>query len=141
MIDEKENMENYAIYLVDLLTGQIFNMKQPKVLNLAKGTYEDRFILIFGGTALGIDDEVLLNKVFVYADNTNNELVIKNNNNQIINKVEFYNLLGQKVSTIKNIETKFENRISTKNLASSIYIVKVFTEKGIISKKISINNN
>jgi hypothetical protein len=141
MIDEKDNMDGYAIYLVDLLTGQIFNLNKPKVLNLAKGTYKDRFVLIFGGTALGVDDEALLNKVSVFSDNVNNEVVIKNNNNQVIDKVELYNLLGQKVKTWKNIETKFETRISTNNLASSIYIVKVFTDKGISSKKISINNN
>ncbi|WP_347174420.1 T9SS type A sorting domain-containing protein [Polaribacter uvawellassae] len=141
MIDEKENMEGYTIYLVDLITGQIFNLDSPKVLNLAKGTYKDRFVLIFGGSALGIDDEAILNKILVYSDNENNELVIKNNNNQVVNKIELYNLLGQKVTTWKNIETKFENRISTNNLASSIYIVKVFTEKGVFSKKISVKNN
>ena len=139
MIDEKENMDGYAIYLVDLITGQIFNMNKPKVLNLAKGTYKDRFVLIFGGTALGVDDEALLNNITVFSDNVNNDLVIKNNNNQVIDKVEIYNLLGQKVKTWKNIETKFENRIPVNNLAASIYIVKVYTDKGIISKKISIN--
>ena len=141
MIDEKENMDGYAIYLVDLLTGQIFNLDKPKVLNLAKGTYKDRFALIFGGSALGVDDEALLNKITVFSDNQNKELVIKNNNNQLIEKVEIYSLLGQKVTTWKNIETKFENRISTSKLASSIYIIKVFTDNGIISKKISVNNN
>ncbi|MFN0729226.1 T9SS type A sorting domain-containing protein [Polaribacter gochangensis] len=141
MIDEKENMRDYSIYLVDLLTGQIFNLDTPKVLNLAKGTYNDRFVLIFGGKALGVDDEALLNKISVYSDNQNNELVIKNNNNQNIHKIEVYTLLGQKVTTWKNLETKFENRISTKNLASAIYIVKAFTDKGVLSKKVSINNN
>ncbi|WKD86782.1 Alpha-agarase [Polaribacter huanghezhanensis] len=140
MVDEKENMTDYTIYLVDLLTGQIFNLDNPKVLNLAKGTYNDRFILIFGGKALGVDDQALLNKVTVYSDNENKELVIKNNNNQGIHKIELYNLLGQKVSAWKNIETKFENRFSTRNLASSIYIVKVFTDKGISSKKVSVTN-
>jgi len=81
MIDEKVNLNGYSIYFVDLLTGQIINLETPKTLNLAKGTYNDRFVLIFGGTALGVDDEVLLNKITVYSDNTNKELVIKNNNN------------------------------------------------------------
>jgi len=140
MIDEKENMADYTIYLVDLLTGQIFNLNNPKVLNLAKGTYNDRFILIFGGKALGVDDQALLNKVTVYSDNENNELVIKNNNNQTIDKIELYNLLGKKVNSWKNVETKFENRFSISNLASSIYIVKIFTDKGVSSKKVSITN-
>ena len=98
--------------------------------------------LEFGQNNIGIEcDEDLLNKIAVFSDNVNNDLVIKNNNNQVIDKVEIYNLLGQKVKTWKNIETKFENRIPVNNLAASIYIVKVFTDKGIISKKVSISNN
>ncbi|ARV06060.1 hypothetical protein BTO04_04790 [Polaribacter sp. SA4-10] len=140
MIDEKENMGDYTIYLVDLLTGQIFNLNTPKVFNLAKGTYNDRYVLIFGGRTLNTDNQSLLNKIIVYSDNENNELVIKNNN-QSIHKIALYSLLGQKVATWKNVETKFENRLSTRNLASSIYIVKVFTNKGIFSKKVIVNNN
>lgn len=139
MIDEKENMDGYNIYLVDLVTGQIFNLSTPKELNLSKGTYKDRFALIFGGTALGVDDEVLLNKISVFADNSANEIVIKNNNNQPIKKVELYNLFGQKVHDWKNLETKFENRLKTNQLPSAVYIVKVFSEKGTTSKKIIID--
>jgi hypothetical protein len=139
MIDEKENMDGYNIYLVDLVTGQIFNLDKPKELNLSKGTYKDRFALIFGGTALGVDDETLINKITVFADNSNKEVVIKNNNNQTIKKVELYNLLGQKVKEWKNLETKFESRLQINNLPASVYIVKVLSDKGNISKKILID--
>ena len=139
-IDGKENMDGYTIYLVDLLTGQIFNLATPKELNLPKGTYSDRFVLIFGGTALGIDDEDILNKLLVYSDNSNNDIVIKNNNNQNIKKVELYNLLGQKVKEWKNLETRFENRLKTNELPSSVYIVKVYSDTGNFSKKIIIHD-
>lgn len=138
IIDEKENMDGYTIYLVDLLTGQIFNLETPKELNLSKGTYTDRFALIFGGTALGIDDDEILNKILIYSDNSTNEIVIKNNNNQTIKKVEIYNLLGQKVKEWKNLEQKFETRLSTNQLSSAVYLIKLATDKGNISKKIII---
>jgi len=138
IIDDKENMDGYNIYLVDLLTGQIFNLETPKELNLSKGTYTDRFALIFGGTALGIDDEEILNKILIYSDNSTNEIVIKNNNNQTIKKVEIYNIFGQKVKEWKNLEQKFETRLSTNQLSSAVYLIKLATDTGNISKKIII---
>jgi len=135
-IDEKENMDGYDIYLVDLLTGQIFNLALPKELNLSIGTYTDRFALIFGGIALGVDDEAILNKLLIYTDNTANEIVIKNNNGRTIENVELYTLLGQKVKQWKNLDTSFENRLDIQELSSAIYIVKIATDKGSITKKI-----
>ena len=139
-IDDRENMDGYNIYLVDLLTGQLFNLDTPKELNLSKGTYTDRFVLIFGGTALGIDDDEVMNKLLVYSDNSNNDIVIKNNNNQQVQKVELYNLLGQRVNNWKNLETKFETRLQTTDLPSAVYIIKIQTDKGNLSKKIFIRN-
>ena len=135
-IDDKENMDGYTIYLVDLLTGQIFNLETPKELNLSQGTYTDRFALIFGGTALGIDDDEIANKTLIYSDNATNEIVIKNNNSQAIQKVMLYNLLGQKVKEWKNLEQKFETRLSTNELSPAVYVIKLSTDTGNISKKI-----
>jgi len=140
MIDEKENMDGYTIYLIDLVTGQIFNLDTPKDLNLAKGTYTDRFVLIFGGTALGVDDQTILDKLIVYTDNSTKEIVIKNNNNRTIEKVEMYTILGKKIQTWKNSAANFENRLSIPGVASSIYILKVFTDKGVLTKKLYIRN-
>jgi len=138
LIDDKENMDGYTIYLVDLLTGQIFNLESPKELNLPKGTYTDRFALIFGGSALGIDDQDILNKILVYTDYANNDIVIKNNNSQPIRKVALFNLLGQQVKEWKNLETTFENRLNTNQLPAAVYIVKIYSDKGTFSKKVII---
>ena len=83
--------------------------------------------------------KTLINKITVFADNSNKEVVIKNNNNQTIKRVELYNLLGQKVKEWKNLETKFESRLQINNLPASVYIVKVLSDKGNISKKILID--
>ena len=140
-IDDKENMDGYNIYLVDLLTGQIFNLATPKELNLSKGTYTDRFALIFGGVALGVDDETILDKLLIYADNSSKEIVIKNNNNRLIEQVELYTILGQKVKSWKNLETNFENRLDVQELSSAVYVVKILTDKGSTSKKVVLSKN
>ncbi|TVZ57260.1 putative secreted protein (Por secretion system target) [Lutibacter sp. Hel_I_33_5] len=138
MIDEKENMDGYDIYLVDLVTGQIFDLTRPVSLTLPKGTYTERFIITFGGAALGTGDLELSKNINIYSDNSANELVIKNNSNNLINNVEIFNLLGRKVSSWKNIKGTY-NKLNTDFISSSIYIVNITTDKGKISKKLIIN--
>ena len=71
-------------------------------------------------------------------DNDANELVINNKNNLEISKVELFNIMGQKIKEWKNIENKTENRLQLNKLSASIYIVKIQSPKGKISKKIII---
>ena len=74
--------------------------------------------------------------MIVYSDNANNDIVIKNNNNQIIKKVELYNLLGQKVKEWKNLDQNFETRLITNELPSAVYVIKITTDKSNLSKKL-----
>jgi len=57
-----------------------------------------------------------------------------------VQKVTLFNILGQSISTWK-IEVKEQTNIQIpiKNISSGIYIVKVKTSKGDISKKIIVN--
>lgn len=57
-----------------------------------------------------------------------------------VQKVTLFNILGQSISTWK-IEDKEQTNIQIpiKNISSGIYIVKVKTSKGDISKKIIVN--
>ena len=137
-LDELENMDGYNIYLVDLVTGRFFNMENPVELNLPKGTYTDRFILTFGGTALSNNENPLLQEFVVYADNANDQIVLRNNNNTIIKKVELFNILGQPVKTWKKLDASTLQRLDVNDVASTIYIVKVTTDKGQITKKIVV---
>ena len=137
-LDELENMDGYNIYLVDLVTGRFFNMENPVELNLPKGTYTDRFILTFGGTALSNNENPLLQEFVVYADNANDQIVLRNNNNTIIKKVELFNILGQPVKTWKKLDASTLQRLDVNDVASTIYIVKVTTDKGQITKKIIV---
>ncbi|MFD2568421.1 T9SS type A sorting domain-containing protein, partial [Pseudotenacibaculum haliotis] len=135
MIDEVENMEGYTIYLGDLVTGRLFNLEDPVQLDLPKGTYTDRFVLLFGGTALSNDDNPLLQGFQVFMNNATDQIIIRNNNNTVIKKVELFNILGQPVNVWKNLDPSNEHRLDV-NAPTAIYIVKVTTEKGEITKKI-----
>ena len=136
-LDETTDMDGYTVYLIDLLTGQVFNLETPKELNLSRGTYTDRFALIFGGTALDIDDAITANDLNIYADNTNKDIVLTNTTSASISKIALYNTLGQEVKSWKQTATENETRLSVEELAANVYLVKVFTDTaGIISKKI-----
>jgi len=141
MVDDKVAMDGYNIYLVDLLTGQIKNFNNPIELNLSKGTYTDRFIIIFGGTALGLDDvDIQTGSLFIFTDNSSNEIVIKNSVNTVVKNVKLYTVIGQKVSTWKNFSPASNYRLKTGSLPAGVYIVKVDSDKGQFSKKILITN-
>lgn len=127
------------VYITDKLTGDSFKINGEKaIFNLIKGIYTDRFAMTFSGITLNIDNSNV-NKMLVYVNNSTSEIIIKNSNNQLIKKVEIYNLLGQKVKEWKNLDSSIENRLPTNNLQNSIYIIKVISENGILSKKIIIN--
>ncbi len=138
MIDETENMDGYSIYLGDLVTGRLYNMENPVELSLPKGEYNDRFILLFGGSALSIEDNPLFQGFNVYRNNTTDEIIIRNNNASTIKKVEVFNILGQQVKLWKNFNNGAEERFYF-NPPSAMYIVKVTTDKGETTKKIIVD--
>ncbi len=138
MLDEKENMEGYTIYLGDLVTGRLYNLENPVELNLPKGNYTNRFVILFGGTSLSTDDNPLLQGLNVFRNNTTDEIIIRNNNSATLKKVEVFNVLGQQVKSWKTFTNTTEERFYF-NPSSAIYIVKVTTGKGEITKKIVVD--
>ena len=72
-----------------------------------------------------------LQKIEIYPNPTNSIIHLKSQNNQII-KIEIFNSLGQ---SIKRTEKNFDT-INISDLSNGIYIIKLFTEFGIVNKKI-----
>jgi hypothetical protein len=66
MIDETENMDGYTIYLGDLVTGRLYDLEDPVELDLPRGRYGNRFVLLFGGNSLSTDDNPLFQGFNVY---------------------------------------------------------------------------
>ncbi|WP_299669018.1 GEVED domain-containing protein [uncultured Polaribacter sp.] len=135
VIDEIENID-FPIFILDKLTNTYHNLSSTVELTLDKGVYVDRFYLAFEEKSLSVDDEIAKIGLSIYIDNSNKELVVKNNNNLEIAHVKIYNLLEQEVLESKNLEQTHENRINISNLSSTIYIVNLKTSEGVISKKI-----
>lgn len=82
-------------------------------------------------STLGVDDEILDNSIKFYPNPTSNILSIKS---EIIpiDKIEIYSILGKK---IKEINSGFDS-ISTDYLSKDIYIIRIYSEKGSIVRKL-----
>lgn len=82
-----------------------------------------------GGT-LGIHDELLAQGLRFYPNPVRSELTV---DSQIpLTKVEIYNVLGKMA---KEVTSKFEH-ISLDNLSNGIYIVRLYSEDGVTTKKL-----
>jgi hypothetical protein len=139
MLDEVNNMEGYTIYLGDLVTGRLYNLQDPVQLDLPRGSYTGRFILLFGGEALSTDDNPFFDDFNVYMNNTTDQLVIRNNNNSLIEKVEIYNMLGQPVKVWNRLDNSRNQHMLDVIAPTAIYVVKVTTDKGEITKKVLVD--
>ena len=138
-IDSQKNI-NRTVFLTDKVTGLKYDLKNLVELALIPGTYEDRFYISFSPKTLGVDDQILNQEISVYHNSQSREVKVLVKSNTIINRIEIYNLLGQKVqkTSIFNQNNR-EISLSTNNLSSAVYIVKINTDKGTLSKKIVIN--
>ncbi|MCH3885553.1 T9SS type A sorting domain-containing protein [Tenacibaculum aquimarinum] len=139
MVDGKRNID-YTVYLYDAVEGISYTLTNPTELTLPIGTYTDRFFITFmeRGAVLDDADEIINETTIYYAENTK-EIVIKTLESLEIEKVELYNLLGQKVMNWNNVshETN-ETRLKTNNLSTAVYLLNLKTDKGKVSKKLII---
>ena len=80
--------------------------------------------------ALTVDDELLAQGLNLYPNPVTNILRIES---EIpLTKVEVYSMLGKKV---KEVNSDF-NSISTVNLSNGVYVFKIYSEKGSVTKKL-----
>ena len=120
-------------------TGHLNNMLNSNSNEIGIGhatyngsTYTHYWTQIFGkgNEALAVEDYMLAKKIMVYPNPVSYTLSIESK--IPLEKVEIYSILGQKV---KEINSNFKS-ISTSNLSSGVYIVRIHSENGFTSKKI-----
>lgn len=134
-IDEQYHIDR-AVYLMDKVTDQVYDLSDIVTLDLPIGNYEDRFFITFSDSFLSTDDEFAEN-LLVYADQSSEELVIKRPSTGFdIDSVEAFNMIGQKVKTWKVENSNIEERLSIKNLSSAIYLIHIKSGGKTFMKKV-----
>ena len=82
--------------------------------------------------ALGIDEEILSEELQVYPNPAKNQLFINNSNNLNIQSIRLYDVLGKLVVQEHN---SFQ-QIDVTFLQKGIYLVKIETDRGVLSRKV-----
>ncbi|HLV39892.1 T9SS type A sorting domain-containing protein [Xanthomarina sp.] len=89
----------------------------------------------FEGTcSLSIKDYSLDNSISVYPNPTNDFVNLEVSNSVIIKSVELYNIIGKQVLKTDSVKT-----LDLSNLESGVYLLKVSTDLGSMTKKIIRN--
>ena len=138
-VDSKKNIHR-TVYLHDKVTDIKYDLKNLVSLSLSPGTYYDRFYISFSPKTLSTDDLVLEKNISVYYHKETKEIRIENKSNSEIKAVELFNVIGQQVKKWTNFtQSSRKKNLSVHTFSNAVYIVKINTEKGLISKKIIIN--
>lgn len=133
-LDDKEGIfktNSKAIYLKDNTTGAVTNLQEHYyTFTTAKETNENRFSIIYEYAVLSTQSSQAKDLV-VYKHN--NEFVVRGD--QSINSVDVFDASGKLITSVSANNTK-EVKISTIKLLKGIYILKIISEKGVITKKV-----
>ena len=140
-IDEL-NFDYTELYILDKLENKYYNIKEGKAeIALIKGEYKDRFFLTFKeSVVLSTEDNIILNNVSLYYDKNSKEINVNLKDNLEIESVRLYSILGQEIKTWEFISDKInDKKLKVNNLSTAVYLIKIKTNRGDVSKKILIN--
>lgn len=122
-----------AIYLKDKVTSTITNLQDGYYTfssNVVSTEDENRFEILYENLVLSAND-AKKNTLEVFK--TNNELVGRADST--INSADLYDISGKLVRSVSGKDAK-EIRINTVSIAKGMYILKVTTAQGILTKKV-----
>jgi len=139
MIDDTEFLPlNQKIYIHDKTDSIFYDITKNAVeVNLAAGSHNSRFELTFKTDQPEVIEETELpeSMVLIYNNKLKNQLNITKNQEVTVNEVSVYNIIGQLISNVKEVANL--NTIEVPfNVQKGAYIVKVYTDKGTVSKKV-----
>lgn len=115
------NTTNYTFTLTDDLVGT------------------GRFFLRYTSETLSLNTDNELNELLIYTNENHQNIIIKGKLNAET-KAELYDIQGRLVLNKKLYTSKQTNTIDVASISSGIYIINLEFNKGVISKKIIINN-
>jgi len=129
------------IYLEDKDLHVLHNLKDtPYVFDTKKGDFNNRFSLRFTDKTLGIEDSVDEDGIQVDFIRSASILTIVNSSkDNTVTSVSLFNILGKSISKWEVSEKEQSHiKIPIHSIASGVYIVKLKTFKGTVSKKIIV---
>jgi hypothetical protein len=141
IVDALENFDSeQAIFIYDNVTDTYHNIRYEKFeVIMPVGVNDTRFSLRFVDKTLKVTDTKINDIKVAHIQNGNIILINNKLLDVTVEKVTLFNILGQTITTWKIENQEQQNiQIPIKNINSGVYIAKLKTSKGNISKKIII---
>ncbi|TRX39681.1 LamG-like jellyroll fold domain-containing protein [Flavobacterium restrictum] len=140
-IDALENFDvNQPIFIYDDADQSYHDIRtETYQTTLVTGQDDTRFALRFTDKSLGVIDTT--NKdIRIYFEQKNASLNISNSlTDLVVEKVVLFNILGQSINNWKVADQDQQNiKIPIKGIPAGVYIAKIKTSKGLMSKKIIV---
>jgi hypothetical protein len=139
MIDDTEFLPlGQKIYVHDKETSQYYDITDKAAeINLTAGTFNSRFELTFktDKSLATAQNELAESMLMIYNNEIKKKLIISKNQSVDIKEISIYNITGQRIFTLKEIPELNTIEIPF-NVQHGAYVVKILTDKGIISKKV-----
>jgi hypothetical protein len=142
-IDELENFDSgQAIYIYDDLTGIYHDIRNETFeVIVPEGEDNHRFSLHFTSKTLATDENNITENAIKISHLQNGNMLVINNTllDATVQKVTLFNISGQSISTWKIENHEQQNiQLPIKKISSGIYVAKIQTTNGALSKKIII---
>ncbi len=90
------------------------------------------------GTVSVKEQQLDPNSVAVLPNPTSGNLTVNVTGQEMIDQIEIYNIDGKLISSINSVNTA-QYELSLNGQSSGMYIIKVYTENGVASKKVMLN--
>jgi len=138
-IDEWQKVDR-DVFIKDKVTQQYYQINHKKAtLFLEEAQYKDRFVLTFKTEdSLGNDFDKPNDNILIYYSQDQENIILKNIENDSLQKVYLYNRVGALIKTWDTFESASTVELPISKSAAGIYIVKVHLKDTMISKKILI---
>ncbi|TDE45909.1 choice-of-anchor D domain-containing protein [Flavobacterium rhamnosiphilum] len=143
MIDALENFDSsQPIFLYDDDTKLYHDIRDETFeVNLSEGEHHSRFSLRFKDKTLSLTEETGIDNEIKIAHSQSKNIIIINNKviDTTVQEVTLFNSIGQLITTWKiENQGQYDIQLPIKKISSGVYIVKLKTSKGDLSKKIII---
>ncbi|WP_313600079.1 T9SS type A sorting domain-containing protein [Epilithonimonas vandammei] len=122
---------NQSIYIKDKLLNKVIDISQDAYnFQAVKGTDESRFEIVYKSQDVLDVNNSIKNNLIVYKDEK--DFVVKSI--EILTKVQLFDMSGKLIN--ETSKPSNEIRISHQNLINAAYVVKIYKNDEVVSKKV-----
>ncbi len=131
---EGVNLAEATVYLIDNQENTITNLsEQAYSFTADKGTYNNRFVLLFESRVLGVADNQL-ETIAIYPNPSQGEIYIASPQ-AVVTSARIFDIRGRLINQVV-FNNPTEYKLDVSNLESAVYFVRIITENGTITKRI-----